>query len=424
MSKRKAFTLVEMLVVIAIIGILMSILLPAISRARESARNVACKNNLRQFGVGFELFADKDPAGRLCTGAFDYKRDGCPDSWGWVADLVNSGAAMPGQMLCSSNPLQTNEKINDMLGGVDTTNGKDGCSPSRYADGACGVTGAGLMGGTADASPDRSAYIATEFIEKGYNTNYAASWYFVRTGLRMQAGAGRLAYDADTAGVSYKGLGGTLGPLTRRRVEGSVVVSSNIPLLGCATPGDPDEAILSDNIEVTVDGDTTTYFMAGEGLVEAFNDGPAYYNASTKSMSLMPDSGLDMETQIALEATGDKIIPEGDGAAGSTFFMQDTRDWYTVHGNGKNLSCNVLMADGSVKEFSDRDEDRFLNPGFPVGRTAGSAAEDTNFDRDVDGPPCGYHTATVEIHPKDMFNGVFLTGDVRKVKLEANAAAP
>jgi prepilin-type processing-associated H-X9-DG protein len=131
----------------------------------------------------------------------------------------------------------------------------------------------------------------------------------------------------------------------------------------------------------------------GELTTEAANDGPAYWDSGSQSLNLIQQAG-DLSVQAACEAAGSCPAP----TESSSTYLQDTRDWFAVHGGGRAATCNVLMADGSVKVFNDLNGDKYLNPGFPVPNNLTQAQYST----------IGYQDGTVELPPSEMFNGVFL----------------
>ena len=69
--RHRGFTLVELLVVIGIIALLISILLPALNRARESANTIKCSSNLRTIGQGFAMYAAEHK--QRLPAAYDYR---------------------------------------------------------------------------------------------------------------------------------------------------------------------------------------------------------------------------------------------------------------------------------------------------------------------------------------------------------------
>lgn len=348
LNARKGFTLVELLVTIAIIGILLGLLLPNLAAVQSTAKAGAQSAILQSFGKGFIDFSTLDSDGRLSSSAYDHLRDGDLTKVGWVADIVNGKFGNPSKSLDPVSRLKVNEKFCDITGSVASGSLNNfrwlSNTVNRPSDNAA-VTGLADVRGTGYFGANQTVW------DDGYNTNFATTWHFSRGDnvVTASTGAGRFSVNADARDASKSPLDGE-GPLSSAVLADPTFVTTadKIALMGSARAGDGADSTI--NASGTNAAETINRFIdptgrkrivkVGDFSVESFTDGP-----SATRVVAAADAGV-------YGTAANEQVHEISDIQPNCKAKKIKNPGGTLYGGGY---ANIVFADGSCRRVNDNN---------------------------------------------------------------------
>jgi prepilin-type N-terminal cleavage/methylation domain-containing protein/prepilin-type processing-associated H-X9-DG protein len=385
-QQRRAFTLVELLVVIAIIGVLVGLLLPALSSARAAANATGSASNQGSFGRGFALYEASND-GRFSSGGFDHNRDGDIRQVGWLADLIQQKVANPGKALDLGSRNKINEKVGDYMGA--TSKASDLAAHISSGVGYWGAGGIVPTGVDLDTTSGET-YFGGDIQSKnvwneGYNSNYATTWHFSR--------GDPSATDGYTSGNKNPTAGD--GGLTTNHLNQGLTTAARVAMMGPARAGDGTDALV-------VSGSARVASGAAQGIMNAFAG-----KSIVKVNDLLVESFNDgMNVVFGTElggVTGQKVHEFND--------IEPLHQPKTAQGTGGYAP--ILFADGHVEKVFDTVSSGTTGNGD--GYIGNGVTRDTAGKIDavtIDAP--GYQEISEQIWIKRLRNAQSAAGSVNE----------
>ena len=204
-GSNRAFTLIELLIVIAMIAILAAILMPALNRALETAVAIQCVSNVKQVMLAQQSYSDSNK--NVMAGLAPRPTDGTMSAWGYFMDgrgLYREGSKYPKTLYCPSKTVKSSVYSMWQTYGILRHAGNTAAFIERAGN---------IFNSTQTASVDNAAWYLyltcakapanTYIIADDMKPNGDGMWYFSWDGSKKEAGGGVATLHNGNATVGF-----------------------------------------------------------------------------------------------------------------------------------------------------------------------------------------------------------------------------